>query len=529
MAVSSGVKTVGVIDIGSNLLRLVIAQVFADGRTEILEQMQRGGRLGQESFQRGRLDGPTMQAAIAVLREFQQMLQFYQAQEIRAVATSAVREAANGDTFLDRIFMATGLDVEAIAPSEESRLTVSAVRQQLGDTLVKDSGLVMVVEVGGGSTLVVLLDGGEIVESHSLRLGSIRLQEVLSTNQEMPGRAFDILKQEICYEVNLFKDVLPLDKLKMFIAVGGDARFAARQVGKETDSGDLYKIRFDDFEQLTGQCSGYMAEELVRMYGLPFADAQTLNPALMVYRELIGRTGLKSFYVSTASMRDGLLLDHVQRVTGHEDEAISKGVLHSALSLAEKYRVEITHAKNTEHLAMRLFDELQTLHGLASRHKLLLRVATLVHESGTFINTRAHHKHTFYLLMHSEIFGLTRNEIAVVAHVARYHRRSSPKPSHTDYMTLPRERRMIVSKLAALLRVADALDTTHTQNIKDFQCDLRSDECVIFVATGSDITLERRSLEQKTDLFEDIFGLKVRLEDLPLVQKEQRRARPVEM
>lgn len=182
------VKIVAAIDVGANALRMVIAEVYADGRIEVLERLHRAVRLGQDTFRRGRLGGQSMRTAIGVLRDFRRLLDLYKVEKVRAVATSAVREASNGETFLDRVFMATHLNIEVIDPSEESRLTVSAVRQALGNSLGADHLHTLIADVGGGSTLLTIIEGGEIINSQSLRLGSIRLQETLSTSEESPRR-----------------------------------------------------------------------------------------------------------------------------------------------------------------------------------------------------------------------------------------------------------------------------------------------------------------------------------------------------
>jgi exopolyphosphatase/guanosine-5'-triphosphate,3'-diphosphate pyrophosphatase len=269
-------------------------------------------------------------------------------------------------------------------------------------------------------------------------------------------------------------------------------------------------------------------DDLVKAFSLPFADAETINAALLVYQTLLRATGADEMIVSQISMRDGLLLDLARTVTGQEDQALTKGVLHSATALAEKYRVDLKHARNVADLAVRLYDAMGSEHGLGSRQRLLLRVAGLVHEVGGFVSNRAHHKHSYYVIVNSEVFGLSRDELALVAHVARYHRRSAPKPSHTEYMTLPREKRMTVSKLSALLRVADALDCTHAQQVRKLHCERRGEEFVLHIAGVADLAMERRSVAMKGDLFEDIYGLKVRLEEAAGPSMDQRRARAVE-
>jgi exopolyphosphatase / guanosine-5'-triphosphate,3'-diphosphate pyrophosphatase len=505
-------KTVAAIDVGANALRMVIAEVFADGRIEVLERLQRAVRLGQDTFCRGRLGGESMRAAIQILRDYRQVLDLYKVEKIRAVATTAVREAGNGDIFLDRAFMATRLNVEVIDTSEESRLTVSAVRQAVGNALGVNQRQTLIADVGGGSTLLTLLEDGEIATSQSLRLGSIRLREVFSTSEESPQRSADLLQQHISNALATLQSV-SLDEIDSFVAVGGDARFAAREIGTPTESADLAVIEPAAFDKLVDRCERLTAEELSKRHGLPFAEAETLNPALLVYQILLHKTQAEQMIVSYVSMRDGLLLDLAREVTGKEDESLLVGVIHSATAMAEKYHVDVDHANNVAEVAVRLFDLFQPDHGLNKRCRLLLRVAGLLHEVGGFVSSRAHHKHSEYLIANSEIFGLNRNEIVLVSQLARYHRRSVPRPSHPTYMALPRESRVVVNKLAAILRVADAMIRGHRRRVSDFNFQRHGDDLIVSLPRGRDLLLEERALENKGDLFEDIYGVKIRLEE----------------
>jgi len=506
-------RTVAAIDVGANSVRMVVAEVLPDGRTEIIERLQRAVRLGQDTFRRGRLGTASIRAAVAILRDYRQMLDLYKVQRVRAVATSAVREAGNADNFINRVLMATALNVEVIGTSEESRLTVSAVLRAVGDALGVDRGEALIAEAGGGSTLLTVLVDGEIASSQSLRLGSIRCQEMLLTSEEAPQRSAELLRSHIAGVIAAAQGSLPLERIRSFVAVGGDARFAGRVMGTPTDSADLCIVTLDDLDKLLRRCERYSAEELAKRYGLPFTEAETLTPALLVYQQLLRRTQAGQMIVSRASMRDGLLLELARKVPGEEDESLVEGVLHSATSLAEKYRADGEHARSVAGMAVRLFDELAAEHGLGARHRLLLRVAGLVHEVGRFVSPMAHHKHGYYLIAHSEIFGLNRDEIELVAQVARYHRRSGPKTSHVEYVTLPRESRIVVNKLAAILRVADSLNRSRGRSPAGLRFERRGDELVIFVAGAPDLALERRAMAVKADLLEDIYGLRIRIEE----------------
>lgn len=506
-------KIVAAVDVGSNALRMAVAEVLPNGEFEILERLQRAVRLGQDTFRRGRLGGQSMRAAVSVLQDFRQVLRLYDVGQLRAVATSAVREASNADTFLDRVFMATAFQLDVIGTSEESRLTVSAVRRAVGDALDVNRGVGLIADVGGGSTLLTMLEDGDIVSSHGLRLGSIWLQEMLSTSEESPERSTELLRHHIANALSTAQSLLPLERVGSFIAVGGDARFAARQVGKPTESADLMVVERADLDRLVRQCQKCTAEELSRRHGLPFAEAETINPALLVYQLLLRKTRAERLIISHVSMRDGLLLELARAATGQEDEGLLKGILHSTESLAEKYGVDVEHAHTVAELCGQLFDLLQADHGLSARHRLLLRVAAMLHEVGAFINPRSLHKHSYYIIYNSEIFGLNRNETEIVAHTARYHRGGGPKLTHAEYTALPREKRVVINKLAALLRLADALVRGRVETARRLQFEREGDELIVHLPTSSDLLLERRSIAGRGDLFEDVYGMKVRLEE----------------
>jgi exopolyphosphatase/guanosine-5'-triphosphate,3'-diphosphate pyrophosphatase len=508
---TAAATTVAAIDLGTNSLRMVIAEILPDGRIEVLERLQRAARLGQDTFRRGRLGGQSMRAALNVLKDFAQVLRVYNVTRVRAVATSAVREADNADTFLDRAFLAAGLHIEVIDPSEESRL-VAAVRQALGDSPPENPQQTLIANVGGGSTLLTVMRGQEIVTSQSLRLGSIRLQEMLFTAEDPPERSAELLRYHIANIVASVQGTLPLRSIERFVAVGGDARFVARQVGSPIEGTDLVAVDPAEFDKLVARCQRHTAEELSKRYGLPFADAETLNPALLIYQILLRQTRAQRVLVSQASMCDGLLLELAREATGKEDESLLAGVIHSATSLVEKYHADLEHGRNVADLALRLFDELRGDHRLTPRHRLLLRIAALLHEVGGFVSNRAHHKHSEYLIGNSEIFGLNRNEITMVAAVARYHRRSPPQPTHPNFMALPRETRVVVAKLAAMLRVADALVRGEARQVRGIRF-LRQDDDLVVAVHGPDLVLKQRAVAAKGDMFEELFGIKVRVEE----------------
>ncbi len=503
---------IAVIDIGTNAIRMVVAQVLKAGQYEVLERFQRAVWLGQDTFRRGRIGAQCMRATVEILRDYVRVLSEYRVERVRAVATTSFREAANADNVLDRIYLACGLNVEIISIAEEGRLTVAAVREAVGELSEVNQGHSLVADVGGGSTILTILDEGEIVNSVGLRFGSVRLIEMLSGRSEPTEKLGELFRQHVRMQVASVKRTLPLADCDTVVAVGGDVRFAAREVGQPTHSEDLLEVPKDRFERLIQQCLQYSPEELCRRFNLTFAEAETLVPALLMYWELLAHTRAEALLVAKVSMRDGLLAELARETTGSEDRSIREGILHSAYAMAARYCVDLEHARVTSEIAVRLFDYLQNDHGLQRRHRFLLQIAAILHEVGGFISPSAHHKHSYYIIANSEIFGLTRAETEIIAHVARYHRRSPPKPSHAEYTALPRESRVVVNKLAAVLRIADALARGNIQSADQVEFGHDEDELFITIRGLSKVFLEKRSVALKSDMFEDVYGMKVRVD-----------------
>jgi exopolyphosphatase/guanosine-5'-triphosphate,3'-diphosphate pyrophosphatase len=232
-------------------------------------------------------------------------------------------------------------------------------------------------------------------------------------------------------------------------------------------------------------------------------------PALLAYRELMVETAAETILVPEASLCGGLLLELVRAEQGHGIEDFRKQVLASASALGEKYRYDAPHARNVAHLATRLFDQMRAEHGLSDRHRLLLEVAGLLHDVGIYVNLKGHHKHTEYILSVSDIFGLSGDDMAIVANVARYHRRATPQKSHLPYMALDRETRVEVNKLAAILRLANALDADHLQKVKDVRLSFEEGTWVVEAEGAGDLTMERLATLSRSDLLTDVFGRRV--------------------
>jgi exopolyphosphatase/guanosine-5'-triphosphate,3'-diphosphate pyrophosphatase len=505
-------RPLAVLDLGASAIRLLIAEAPPGQPTRILEEATRGVLLGKDTFTHGRLGAPTIEATLKALEGFRRLMDTYGVVRYRAVATSAVREAANRDAFLDRVRLRTGIDVEVIDGTEENRLTYMAVRETLRDQPALLAGDTLLVEVGGGSADISFLRKGQPAHSGTYPLGSIRMRQSVASWQGTTDQGIRLLRRHIHNVVDDIRREMPLREAKHFIALGGDVRFAAAQMrdaGSAVQNDGMAVLPREPFLSFVDQISSADVEQLAEEHRLHQADAETLIPALLAYRELLFETGAESVAVPDASLRAGLLLDVTQADSRQGFEDFSRQVLASAAALGDKYRWDVAHGRAVAQLSVGLFDQLRAEHGLGDRERVLLEVAALLHDIGNYVNLRGHHKHTWYLLSVSEIFGLSRDDMSIVANVARYHRRAMPQKSHLPYMALDRDARLTVNKLSAILRLANALDADHLQKVKDVKVLSEDDEWVLEVDGAGDLTMERLASLARADFLTEVFGRRV--------------------
>src|SRR5688572_21124404 len=328
-------RAIAVVDMGASAIRLVVAEAPAGQSPRILEEVSRGVLLGKDTFTHGRLGAATIEATLKAVEGFRRIMDTYGVLRYRAVATSAVREAQNSDSFLDRVRLRTGLDVEVIDGSEENRLTYVAVREQLRDHPALDRDDALLVEVGGGSADISFLRKGQPVHSGTYPLGSIRMRQSLGSWQGSHEQGTRLLVRHIHNVVDDIRREMPLREARHVIALGGDVRFAAGEIVGDVPADGLPVFDRDAFIRFVDSLVGYDIEQLVEKYRLPQSEAETLVPALLAYRELLVETSADRVTVPEASLRDGLLLDLVRSDQPQGIEDLRKQVLSSAAAVGE--------------------------------------------------------------------------------------------------------------------------------------------------------------------------------------------------
>ena len=505
-------RPVAVIDIGATSIRMAIAEIHKDGEVRTLDALVQSVDLGRDAFESRRLSRKSIEKAAAVLKQYQRVLREYGIEtpsDVRVVATSAVREAANRLAFTDRVFVVTGLNVEPLEEAEVNRITYMGVMPHLLTNPDLANGKSVVVEVGGGSTELLVIRGGNVLHSQSYRLGSLRLLNTLENGRVSVARRRSILESHIRRTLVQIAEQVNAEQAIHLVAIGGDIRFAAHRLLDDWDGMSLAKLPTDKLAEFTASVLELDEDAIVKKFGASFIEAETLGPALLAYTMLAQHFGLPHIYVCETNMRDGLL--HDMTVKGGWTAEFRNQIIRSATSLGRKFDFDEMHARNVAELSRKLFAQLSDEHQLPSRCEIILYVAALLHEIGVLINVRSNHKHTLYVIRNSDLFGLSKSDLLQVGLVARYYRRASPQSSHADYGTLPRKERVAVSKLASILRLATALDDTRSGRIREIECTREGKKLVINVPGVEDVSLEQIAMRQNAGLFRDVFGMPVLL------------------
>ena len=498
------------LDVGASAVRLLVAEITPGQPPVILEEASRAVLLGKDAFTGGRLGAGTIEATLRALDGFRRIMDSYGVVRYRAVATSAVREAINRDTFLDRVRLRTGLNVEVIDGSEENRLTYTAVREALREHEALVAGDALLVEVGGGSADLSFLRRGEPVHSGTYALGAVRMRQSLAAwhgSHEQRVRLFRRTVQNIVLDI---RREIPLREARYFLALGGDARFVADQLlGEAADA----PARLAVPRALPG---------LLRGDGGPGRRAArgALPPAPHGARDARPRPPRlpRAAARDPGRERPGAGGDAARRAAARHGARGPgpghRGLLASGAGLGRGAGGEVPVRRGARPARGELSAcGSSTTSGASTawavRDRLLLEVAALLHDVGIFVSLRGHHKHAQYILSVSEIFGLSRDDMAIISNVARYHRRANPNKSHLPYMALDSDARVRVNKLGAILRVANALDADHLQKVRDVRVLREQDEWVLEVDGGGDLTLERLAAVARADMLVEVFGRKV--------------------
>lgn len=499
------------IDVGSNAMRLRVVEATAPDAWREVASERAAVRLGRDVFLTGRLAPGALAEAVEALKGFREVMRAAGVDDARAVATSAVREAQNGEVLVERAAREAGVTLEVIEGVEEARLVLVAVLH----AVQLRGRRALLVDIGGGSVEFTVIAQGAPRSSVSLPLGTVRLQEAF-LQPEAPLTA-DRQALLVEYIERLLDEAgIAGASPDIVVATGGNAEAIAGLCPAATDDGQGIDVAA--MRTTRDTLSALSARARREKYGLRGDRADVIVPALWVLSAVAARVGAKAIVTPGVGLKDGILAELIDRSFRVWDQRGEEAEVEAeAIDLGRKYRFDERHARHVVGLALSLFDQLQDVHKLGPAEATLLRLAAILHDVGDFVGFEAHHKHSYYLISHSDLMGLSPADREIVANVARYHRRSLPDLSHPGYRKLDRRGRTVVRKLAALLRVADAFDREHLGKVADVAVRLTPGKIALRAVPSpeglnADLALERWTALRKADLMEEEFACEVRVD-----------------
>lgn len=495
------------IDIGSNSIHMVVAEAAPNGGYRLLGREREMVRLGKPSLSDGALSEAAMQDGLEALAKMTTIARLRGAERVVAVATSAVRESANGADFLARVKALTGLDVRLLTGVEEGQLIFRAVREvvDLGpDTAV-------IVDVGGGSTEWITSQAGELGQVVSLTLGSLRCAAGLA-GDPASAASLDKLRRRIDRKL---AERVPKGPVERLVATSGTAVCCADLIDYFADRpwkevSGAREVRTRDLGTLVERLRPLKRRQIADLPPVGGPRSDSLLAGAVLLQALVAHAGVDRFQVSDRALREGLVLAALGQPIppAAEPEDLRR---RQVLQLAGRSETVYRHNQQTARLALRLFDLTASLHGLGAREREWLEYAALLHDIGYSIHYKGHHKHAYYLITNAVLDAFDQREIEIIANVARYHRGSAPKASHPNMALLKPWQQRTIRKLAALLRVADALDRTHASRVEEIYCAIRRRKVTLEVLSRYSVDLELEAAREHSRLFAKVFDRDLRL------------------
>jgi exopolyphosphatase/guanosine-5'-triphosphate,3'-diphosphate pyrophosphatase len=511
---------IAAIDIGTNSIHMVIAQAQGAG-FEVVDREREVVQVGRGSFSGNRLRAEAIQRTADALARFVKLARRHQVDHIVCTATAAVREARNGGVFVQACRDAAGITPRVIPGEEEGRLIYLGVKS----ALQLDEKPALMVDIGGGSMQLVVGDRDRMHHAVSAPLGALRLTELLLDSDPPARRDLQRLRRQIRKHAREALDAVLAYKPERVYGSSGSihalAQIAhAQEAGATIEHINGHVLSTESLARLTRRLQRMTLAERERLQGLDAKRAEIIVPGAMTLLHVLEEAGGDGITISDFGVREGLVTDYI---LSHAREVSSLQKvedlrLRSVLELLGKFQVNERHARHVGRLSLALFDGLRSVHGLEAGDRDLLQYAALLHDVGGVIGYDGHGDHSYYIIRNGNLRGLSAEEVEVVATVARYHGQRRPRKRDRAYASLAKPRRRAVKWMAALLRIAEGLDRSHYQLVRELRVARRGRRVAILVAARRDARLELWAARRRTGLLEELLDGRVTVRLDPAVE-----------
>ena len=512
------------IDIGTNSLHMIVVRVRPDLSFEVIDREKEMVRLGAGGLDGRALTPDAMHAALQVMSRFRRLAESHRVDEIIAAATSATREAENGGEFLDAIAQQTGIRPRVISGTEEARLIHGAAVYGVSAT----GEVAVVVDIGGGSVEITRGTGADVELARSFKLGVIRLTERFVRSDPLDARDERRLLKHIHGEVGEYLDQIAAAGFDRVIGTSGTilslGAVVAAQQGRAP--GAPLRNRRVPAKQLRRARKDIVDVDLEKRLRIPGLEPRRADLAVagsILLDAIVRRLNATELTLCDLSLREGVILDYIARHSKQIAQADRYPDVRrrSVIELAERCNYWPEHANQVARLAIALFDQTRAIHGLTDRERDWLEYGALLHDIGVHISYERHHRHSYYLIKNGDLRGFDPGEIEAIALLTRYHRRATPKRRHPGFADLSRKRRRAIRTLAAILRLAESLDRSHSQTVSALDLHDRGDDGLLQIRTAGDAELELWAAGRHAAPFERLIGKPLRLEVSGIAHVEQ--------
>jgi exopolyphosphatase/guanosine-5'-triphosphate,3'-diphosphate pyrophosphatase len=494
---------IAAIDIGTNSIHMIIVKVTSGQSYEVLVQEKEMVKLGVGVFANKMLSQRAFDAGIETISRYVQLADEYGVEHIITAATSATREAKNGREFLDRLIQDVGLNPQMISGKEEARLIFLAVRKAID--LNKQNA--MVIDIGGGSTEVVIGNKEEVFFKNSLKLGVLRLLDWVGDQGPLNKSKQEALREHVKEVAGKTMKEASMAGFSKVIGTSGTIRTLGEAALEMRDvniinSVNAEVIKAKDLEKIVDKLLELPADKRTDVKGISENRVDAIHLGGLLLLELLKMAGTKEITLSDASLREGLIIDYIEK-NGLKLSDLVEGKNireRSCLLMAMRYETDIEEKKHVGILALQLFDQLKEVHQMDSDARELLQNACLIFDVGLFVNFQDYHKHAAYLILNGRLRGFNNEERIMLALMARYHRKSGPKKKHEVYGQLQEKERDLIRGLAGILRIAVGLDKTKNQWVEKLTCEIGSDFLIIKIFGDATMDLEIWEAQRFSDV-----------------------------
>ncbi|TWT34207.1 Ppx/GppA phosphatase family protein [Blastopirellula retiformator] len=496
------------IDIGSNSLRLVVAQVTPGPDYRVLDEERQSTRLARSVSSTGRLDEESIQESLDALRRFKKIAAGFDVSVIKTIATCAVREAKNGAEFCERAREDVGLEIDVISAEQEGQLAFLSVARAFDIT----DRNIAIADIGGGSTEIILASAGHVDQIFATNLGAVRMTELYAPPMALVEQPEDYMRmtEEIDKELKKTVKKKPFTPHAMYGTGGTFTTLAAMMMAQKGEVGQPewgYRITHADVSHLLDDLKKKNMKQRRSVAGLSADRADIIVAGLIVIERMMARLEVNVLHVHDRGIRDGLIISMIDAT---DDSRVSDEQAKEAMEFfAKSCGVDMPHTLHVANLAVELYQQLAEPLKLSPADVRLIYASAVLQDVGYLINYEKHHKHSYNLILNSQLPGLSRHELELVANVARYHRGSNPKRRHRNFTRLAPEDQDRVRALASILRLAGALDRSHSQHVKAVSAEVASSQVKLSLTAQGDAEVDVWAARSRAEFFEKVFDLEV--------------------